>query len=121
MAATWIISAILPVVLLIIGAVMKRHIPRDRNPVNGYRTERSMRSQESWEYANRRFGELLFSWGIIALVLVALFNLILPLHPDILVLIDMIPPGICLVVPIVWVERDLKTFFDENGSRKEDV
>jgi len=49
----WIVDLQIPFMMIIIGLVFRQWIPKKINSVAGYRTKRSMSSQEAWEYANR--------------------------------------------------------------------
>lgn len=114
----WIVSMILPVTLIVLGAVMKKHYPKEPNTLVGFRTTRSMRSQEAWEYANSRAGQLMLPGGLAAAGVCVLLNLLLPLKTDILLLIDLIPGFFFLFLPVVKVEKELKARFDEYGMPK---
>ena len=112
----WTISMILPILIILVGAIFRRHYPKTPNSAVGYRTWRSMQSQETWDYANRRFGQVVFPLGFAAAGVCALFNLCLPLGIGILILIDLISEAIFLIFPIFKVEAELKRWFDERGK-----
>jgi uncharacterized membrane protein len=44
---------ILSLVFVLAGLVMAKYPPKKINPIYGYRTLRSMQSQEAWKYAQR--------------------------------------------------------------------
>jgi uncharacterized membrane protein len=46
--------------LLVIGYLFYRFPPKKINPLYGYRTPRSMRSQEAWDFANKYSSALMF-------------------------------------------------------------
>ena len=71
-----IVFFLIPAISFIVGTVSKKNPPKEINKYKGYRTARSMASQEAWDYANRRMGELLvksslqtFIVGIVAAVI----------------------------------------------------
>ena len=53
------------VVVWIIGQIVKRNIPKHINQIYGYRTKRSMRSQEAWDFAQIYSTELLIQSALI--------------------------------------------------------
>lgn len=55
-------------ILWVIQAVVRRNMPKNPNGTYGYRTPRSMASQEAWDYANLRSIDLMawFSWPTMA-------------------------------------------------------
>jgi uncharacterized membrane protein len=58
-------SIFLPVDMALIGARFKKNPPKRVNWLYGYRTARSMKSQEAWDYANRRMGEVWWHTGLV--------------------------------------------------------
>ncbi|SCP96204.1 SdpI family protein [Anaerobium acetethylicum] len=57
-----------PAIIIVIGAVFKKHPPKKINSFAGYRTVRSMKSQKAWDFANRYSARLMLSCGVILLV-----------------------------------------------------
>lgn len=60
---------LIPLFMVGFGAIFLKHPPREINGIYGYRTSRSMASQETWDYAHAYFGKLWFIIGIIMLIL----------------------------------------------------
>jgi len=58
-------STLLPFTMALIGALFKKNPPKRVNWFYGYRTSRSMKSQEAWDYANRRMGEVWWKTGLV--------------------------------------------------------
>lgn len=93
-----------------------------RNRLSGYRTRRSMQSDESFIFAQRLFGKSWLKWGLVitplsaaAMVLVYGGNInSISLYGFIITLLQVILMCIC-VIP---VEQALKENFDENGNRR---
>ena len=48
----------LPVIMVIFGWVFRTHPPKDINWVYGYRTKRSVSSQEAWDFAHAHIGKV---------------------------------------------------------------
>ena len=61
-----------PAVMLVFGLVFRRHPPKEINGVYGYRTARSRKNQETWDFAHRTCGKLWFRLGLILLPVSAL-------------------------------------------------
>ena len=58
-----------PLLLLIFGWIFQKHPPRRVNGLYGYRTARSMKSQELWDFAQQLCGRLWWrmGWGLLLL------------------------------------------------------
>ncbi len=63
----WIITLLLdlliPVSVLINGLLYLKKPVKHINWLHGYRTERSMKNQETWEFAQRYFGSICYRCG----------------------------------------------------------
>ena len=57
-------GSLIPAMLLLIGGILKKHPPKKINWYLGYRTARSMKSPEAWNYAQTRLGQLWRQWGL---------------------------------------------------------
>lgn len=104
----WIADMIIPVMMIIIGWIFRRYQPSKPNYIIGYRTSRSMASQEAWIYANKRFAELWFKWGLILCLVLTISRLFLPIDAEILSLVNTVIGMICLIGSIPIVEKELK-------------
>ena len=62
-----VIALLLPGVMVLFGQVFLRRPPQQINGVYGYRTRRSMASQEAWNFAHHACGKLWFRWGLVLL------------------------------------------------------
>lgn len=58
-------SILVPLTMALIGARFRKNPPKRVNWFFGYRTSRSMKSQEAWDYANRRMGEVWWKTGLV--------------------------------------------------------
>lgn len=103
---------LIPIVMIIGGWMMWKHTPQNINGLIGYRTERSMKNIDTWNFANKYCGRLWLKLGLIMLILSAIF--IIPFHVasnDIInfaVLIIMSIQCIIIVVSIFSTEKALK-------------
>ena len=82
-------NLLLPVIMLVLGRLFQTRPPKTINGLFGYRTARSMKSQEAWDFAHRTRGRLWFKLGLVV-----------------------------LMGSIVPVERALKQNFDDFGRKR---
>ena len=99
----------MPILMLVIGIVFQKHAPKEINGFLGYRTRRSMQSQEAWDYANKRMGEIWLALGVILLVVSIPLTLLFAENG---LTIAMIAQVVALIVSIIPVEVELKAKFD---------
>lgn len=62
-------NLILPVLMVVIGKVFVKNPPRKINWVYGYRTHRSMKNQDTWNFAHLYCGKLWWKAGWVMLPL----------------------------------------------------
>lgn len=60
---------LLPVLITVVGLIMFIRPPKKINLIVGYRTSKSMKDQESWDFANKYSGKLLIIFGCILLII----------------------------------------------------
>ena len=68
MRAVLAIFFAIPAIFIVFGYLFTRgHYPKKPNGLYGYRTTRSMRSEEAWRFAQERWGRLIwrFGWGLL--------------------------------------------------------
>ena len=113
-----------PVIIMIIAISMWRSPPK-RNENFGYRTRRSMLSEEAWNAAQILYGKyatILFAVTLAATVIAG--TVIIFVDPDedtammLFLLITAVQVGVLMAV-IAMVEHKLKILFDENGKMRE--
>jgi hypothetical protein len=63
-----IVSCVFLLFCVMISYVLKVSYPKEINSWIGYRTRRSIRSQESWVAANECAGKLLFRYALVAIL-----------------------------------------------------
>lgn len=102
-------ACLIPILILVIGIVFQKHAPKEINGFIGYRTRRSMQSQEAWDYANKRMGEIWLALGVILLVVSIPLTLLFAENG---LTIAMIAQVVALIVSIIPVEVELKAKFD---------
>lgn len=56
---------LIPLICIAIGGAILRFFPPKKiNSFYGYRTPRSMKNQENWDFAQKYAGQLMLSWGL---------------------------------------------------------
>lgn len=119
----FVCNLIIPIIMLFFGVKFKEHSPKNINGFYGYRTSRSMKSKETWEFAHEYCGKLWTKLGLIMLVVSIGFSIIGIILDDkvqgIINFTLIIIQTIILIVSIFPVEKELKKNFDENGNRRD--
>ncbi len=112
-----------PVIMLIGGAFMKRGGAKKINGFCGYRTEMSMKNEDTWAFAHKHCGALWLKWGAVMLPLSVIPLLFIVGKRD--GLIAAVGLAICflqmivLIASIIPTEKALKRAFDEDGNPRE--
>jgi len=124
---TWIILGfcmLLPSIMIILGMIFSKTPPKKMNKIAGYRTEKSMKSQETWDFANRYAGKLFIKWGSILLI----FSILIPFMvrnalediQALLVVALVVLQTVIICFTIIPVEKALKENFDEQGLKRQE-
>ena len=116
MAYTYYISTL---ILTVVGVVFWMYPPKKINRLYGfYRTTRSCKSQEAWDFAQRYSAKLMTILGLAALIVAAavhLFRNSLCINSDYLMLYDicitLLLPIIVAIPPIILTELELRKRF----------
>ena len=124
MSGFWIfmllMDLLIPLLMVGLGKLLAKRPPKRINGIYGYRTKRSMKTQETWEFAHRHFGNLWFKIGLV-LIPLSVLPLIFVYGKDIeqigivgavVTLFEIVP----MIVPVFPTERALKENFDEYGK-----
>lgn len=120
----YVCNILIPVIMVVFGTIFGTHIPKKINTIYGYRTTRSMKNQDTWQFAHKYWGGLWIRLGIIVLIPSVLLSLLFFYFPSknamaVFSLVTVMLQTIVLVISIVPVEKALKRTFDENGIRRE--
>ena len=113
---------LVPAVMLYFGWRFLKKPPKHINSFYGYRTSRSMKNQQTWDFAHEVCGRLWFRWGLVLLPL-SLLAMLLVLGKDAqelgvwLMGVTVLQLAV-LVGSIVPVERALKKNFDQFGRKR---
>ena len=117
-----IMNLLIPVSMIAFGSYFTKHAPKKINAVFGYRTTRSMKNKETWQFAHQYFGKLWLKLGryVLTISIVAMWLIFGKSEETIsntsliLVLFQLV----FLLYPIFPTERALKNTFEQDGHRK---
>lgn len=112
-------TLLIPIIMIITGNSMRLGKFKTINSIVGYRTRRSMKNQQTWDYAHRECGLLWRRWGSTMLVLTVIAMLLfmgedtdhIGVVGSVITVLQMIP----LFLSIAIVEKKLREKFDEKG------
>lgn len=112
---------LIPAIMLIIGYRFSRKAPGKINLLVGYRTTRSMKNEDTWEFANTLCGRLWKKWGwwtllpsaVPMLFVIGQGEEIVAMVGLVICFLQLIP----LLAVIPKVEAALKKTFDKDGNR----
>lgn len=118
-------NMLIPAVMLIFGNVFEKNAPKTINAVYGYRTTRSMKTQETWDFAQEYFSRLWKKAGKwLSIVSFPASIALYPFDTDTVGWLSLMLVMIQIMVllgSIYPVEKALKQNFDKNGNRKEEI
>lgn len=115
-------NLLIPAVAIWYGRRFQANPPREPNAWFGYRTARSMRNRDTWNFAQRKMGEVWGRWGFVMLPLAVLAQALTLLAPTVESMclwglpITAVEAAL-LLLSMIPVERALKKTFDKNGNR----
>lgn len=113
---TLLVDLLVPVIILIIGILYIKKPATHINWMHGYRTERSMRNQEAWDFAQRYFGDVCCRLGscFILLTLILMISVSKQSQKNIITLGNIIGIGECfmMIYLLIPTERALKKKYD---------
>ena len=114
-------TLLMPLTMIGFGRFFYKQAPKEIQSTFGYRTGRSMKSRETWEFAHNYCGKLWIVAGEIMLpVSVVLMLLVNGKDADV---VGDLGSALCLIhvaimiLSIIPVEMALKRTFNENGER----
>ena len=117
-----IMCLIIPITMIGFGKYFLKGGPKDINGVFGYRTSRSMKNKDTWEYAHKISGKIWFVCGLILLPLsVVAMILFFGKSIDTIGYAGMAITTVQIIImacSIFPTEAALKRTFDNNGNRR---
>ena len=115
-----LVILIMPLMMVGFGLLLMKNPPKKINSYYGYRTRRSVRSQETWDFAHYYFGKLWLVCGLVSLpISLVPLCLVLGKSEQVISVAGLIVLGIqtlLLLVTILLTERALMKNFDEVGK-----
>lgn len=118
----FLMNLILPISMIFFGNYFKNHAPKKINSFFGYRTEMSMKNQDTWKFAHNYHGKLWFIMGLVTLFLsIILFLTAIGKSENFIAAIELISYTIqiiCLISSVVFTEIAIRKKFDKYGNIK---
>lgn len=116
-----ITDLLIPVIMIVFGWYFMKKAPKKINMLFGYRTDRSMKNRDTWEFAHSFIGKLWLKWGL-AMLLLTIASMIFTTgrNENIVGTVGLIVCTlqlILLVGSIFPTEKALKKTFDKDGNR----
>lgn len=103
-----LISVLIPsIIMIVMGLVLKHKAPGNINYLYGYRTSKSMASQEAWDMSQTMLGNMWTKLGVITILFCILVVLLMPLSSTVSLGL-MVFSVIMLTIPIIFIEKKLK-------------
>ena len=124
--AFWIfvlaMDLLVPGVMIGFGKEFQKNPPAEINPGYGYRTAMSSKNQDTWDFAQKRMGEVWHKWGK-ALLVPSFVPLLFVLGRDVGTVgaVGMVICGVQLIVMLSSIgvtEHALRKNFDKDGKRQ---
>ena len=113
---------LIPAAMIFYGRKFMKAPPKNINASFGYRTARSMKNQDTWDFAHRYCGWLWYRCGSVMLPSAAALLFVLGWDIGVIGSTGLIVAGVQLVVmlgTLLPVEAALKRTFDDSGLRRE--
>lgn len=118
---TFTFNLLIPIIMVVLGIIFKNASIKV-NYLAGYRTTRSMKSPETWEFANKYFASIMIKMGMVFIVLALIVSIIsVQCSEDVqavAMIISVTVQTIAIIVAIAPVEKALRNKFDEDGKRR---
>ena len=93
-------------IYIIAGIIMKKFPPKKINGLYGYRTSRSMRSKENWDFAQQYAAVEMIRWGIL-LTCIALPGYFIYLNFWVSFALGLFIATAFMAIPIIHTEKKL--------------
>ena len=118
-----IMNLLIPIIMVIFGAVFRNSAPKEINLIYGYRTNMSMLNIDTWVFAHNHCGKVWYKvgWIILPISLIVML-LCMNMKEDTIGMVSIVLICVQLVVlvcSIIPTERALKRTFDDKGNRKQ--
>lgn len=97
-------------IYILAAILMLKYPPKNINSLYGYRTNRSRKSQESWDFAQKYSAKKMIVFSVV-LIILAIFGLKISFNEAIDVSIGIALILLACIVPLVQTEKKLKEKF----------
>lgn len=108
--------------MVVAGYLLWRHTPKNINCFYGYRTSRSMKNADTWNFANKHCGKLWLVIGSILLPISTFVHIPFFKSPDdvvgILCIILLTIQLFVMLLTIPFTEKALRNRYHEDGTIK---
>ncbi len=117
-----IMNLMIPLIMIGFGKIFLKWAPKEINPLFGYRTNMSMKNQDTWQFAHHCFGKWWY-WSGIFLIPVSVIPMLFVTDAG-EAAVGIVGGVTCtfecigLIIPVFFVEKALKQVFDSDGKRK---
>lgn len=113
---------LIPVVMVFFGKYFIKKAPKNINYFFGYRTNLSMKNEETWKFSHEHIGSLWYKWGLIMLpISVLLMVFVIGKAEDTIGMLGAVISVVQIfpiLVSIILTEKALKKNFDEKGNKR---
>ena len=109
--------ALLGLLFYLFATILLRRPPKKINLVYGYRTGRSMRTQETWDEGNRFSSFLMRRFGLFSILVGIVAALIVRNYMIMAIVTGVFSVGGAIIL-IFRTENHLKALFDDKGNRR---
>ena len=117
----FIMDLLLPAIMILFGRAFCKKAPKEINYVFGYRTTRSMKNKDTWEFAHLYCGRIWFISGLALIPLVvAIMLCFIGKDTETVGYVGaaiLVFPLLLIIVSIILTEKALKKNFDNEGNR----
>ena len=101
--------------ILLISFIFTKYPPKKINEIYGYRTRRSMRNQDCWDFANRHSSRLMWKISLVICIVQTIGTILL--NEEVALLTASIMLVTTLIYSVYLTEKALKNTFDKKGNR----
>ncbi len=118
----FVCDLLVPILMIVAGNMMWKHSPEKINGIIGYRTARSMKNKDTWNFAHDYCGRLW--WKIGWIMLLPSIVIQIPFYHASENIIGILGAILCTIQCIVLIasifptERALKRTFTDEGMRR---
>ena len=116
----FIMDLLIPIIMILFGRAFLKKAPKEINYVFGYRTSRSMKNRDTWEFAHRYCGKIWLICGLALIPFVAGIMLCF-IGADTKTVgyvgaSMLVFPLLLIILSVILTERALKNTFDKSGN-----